>query len=115
ARAPERLAVRRLAARTQHLVRVLVRHLVLEHLDDHAPRVAEDQRPADLDRAVVGGPLPEAALRVGEHDRGRDERAAQVVPVDGLELAPEGADGGGEEIGTEAARLAERWHRPYSC
>jgi hypothetical protein len=37
-------AVRGLPALAEHLAHVLMRHLVLEHLDDDAPRLGEDER-----------------------------------------------------------------------
>jgi hypothetical protein len=48
-----------LVSLSKHLVDVLVRHLVLEHLDDHTPSLLEDERKGNLQGACLGDPATE--------------------------------------------------------
>ena len=50
----------------EDLADVLVRHLVLEHLDDHAPWLFEDEGARELDRARGREPAPEPRARAHE-------------------------------------------------
>ena len=83
-------SVRRLVVDAQHLVDVLVRQLVLEHLAHDAPRLLVDERARQRRSCASRAPTrPGAVARVGERERGRPKRAAEVVV---RELGP----GGGE-------------------
>ncbi len=97
----ERVSVRRLVLHLQDLVDVLVRHLVLEHLDDRAPRMREHERPRDLERARVAVPSPELMLRVRERQRGRGERVLEVRRVDASPFEQELAHEHALELGGE--------------
>ena len=68
----------------------LVRHLVLEHLDDRAPGAVDDEGALQLDAPLGGEPLAELVRAVGERHR-RWAQAALEVGV--VERAP-----GGEEL-----------------
>jgi hypothetical protein len=72
-----------------------MRHLVLEDLDDDAPRVLEDERARDLECATRADPTTEHAGDVDQRERRLDqfaaeERAVVMAPL-GDELAQERA------------------------
>jgi hypothetical protein len=97
--------VRGLSALAEHLVHVLVRHLVLEDLDDRAPPLLEHHRARDLDRPRGLHPASEVRVSRDELERRHLEPALEVRLVD---LPPRGAqltDEGGFERGGELARV----------
>ena len=81
-------AVRGLADLAEDLVDVLVRHLVLQHLDDDAPRLLDHQGARDLQRPRVGNPPPERRAPGHELEGRRDQRTPEVRLV---ELPPRGS------------------------
>ena len=64
-------AVRRRIGIAEHLGDELVRHLVLEHLDDGAPGAVDDEGALQLDAPLAGEPLPELLRAVGQRQRRR--------------------------------------------
>ena len=74
----ERRTVRGLAALGQHLADVLMRHLVLEHLDDDTPRFRENERTRQLDRARRLDPPAKARAGGHELDLRELQRALEV-------------------------------------
>jgi hypothetical protein len=55
----------------EDLVHELMRDLVLENVDDLAPRALEDQRTRQLERAKPVHPATELCPRVGQREHGR--------------------------------------------
>src|SRR5262249_51475384 len=74
-------AVRRLAGLAEDLVDVLVRDLVLQDLEDGAPRLLEDERARDLERARLVEPPPEVRARRDEGDLRGDEGPLEIRAV----------------------------------
>ena len=92
-------AVRRRIGIAERFGDELVRHLVLEHLDDCAPRAVDDEGARQLDAAIAGEPLAELVRAVGERQR-RGAQAALEVAV--VERAP------GREQLTQQRRFERR-------
>ena len=78
-------AVRGLARLAEDLVDVLVRHFVLEHLDDDTPGPLDDEGERDLDRARTRHPAAERCAPGHELERRSNERTPEVRVV---ELSP---------------------------
>ncbi len=74
-------AVGRLGRALEHLVHVLVRHFVLQHLEHRAPRMGQDERARHLDRAARWIPLSEARRAVGEAYRRGPQAPLEVARV----------------------------------
>jgi hypothetical protein len=102
----ERRAVRILVRRAEHLVRVLMRHLVLQHLEHDAPGLRHEQPSRQLDRATITAPQAEPSIGIVELDRRRAQGLAEVLPVDRVPRAVQLADGGGFELGGELGSVA---------
>src|SRR5258707_15328937 len=72
-------AVGRLGRALEHLVHVLVRHFVLQHLEHRAPRMGQDERARHLDRAACWIPLSEARRAVCEAYRRGPQAPLEVA------------------------------------
>jgi hypothetical protein len=88
AHAPERLAVRRLVVGAQHLVDVLVRHLVLEHAEHLRPRPRDDEHARQLEQPRAAHPAAEPRRGVRERDHRRLQPIAEPLAVLGLVAEP---------------------------
>ena len=76
--ARERRPVRRLVVDLQRLVDVLMRDLVLEHLADEPPGMAEHQPAGQRDGPLQAIPAPEAMRSVRQSQDGRAQGTAEV-------------------------------------
>jgi hypothetical protein len=97
----ERGAVRRLGGEPQRLVHERVSHLVLEHLDHHAPALLEHERPRDLDSAANAVPATEVSARERELDHRRREAIGEEAGVEALPLLQELANERRLELGRQ--------------
>jgi hypothetical protein len=86
-------AVRRAVGIAEHFGDELMRQLVLEHLDDRAPRAVDDEGALQLDAPLAGEPLAELVRAVGQRQGRRAQPSLEVAVV---ERAP-----GGEELAQE--------------
>ena len=103
----------------QDLVDVLVRHLVLEHLDHGAPALLGEKLPRDLQRPVLPAPAPEGSARSRQREGGRAELTFEEGRVDFHVRPAQGAKGGvlqvesqlgvsGGSTGRHQGRLAQQ-------
>src|SRR5260370_26445365 len=81
--------MRRLGSLAQDLMDVLVRHFVLEHLDDGAPRVIQDERSRYLQRARPRHPAPKGRACPNEFEGGGRKSLPEIRVVD---LMPRGQE-----------------------
>ncbi len=77
----KRATVRGLVFHFEHFVDVLMRHLVLEHFDDRAPRMRKNERTRNLERARRAVPLSEARLGNRKRENGRTQRFFEIRRV----------------------------------
>jgi hypothetical protein len=97
-------AVGVLAAHRQHLVDVLVGHLVEQHRHHLGPRARHHQRPRQLERARGADPLAEAGRGVGQ----RQGRRAQALAEPGVVLPRVDPDQLAQQRGLELGRQRGR-------
>lgn len=81
-------AVRGLVVNPEHIVHVLVRHLVFQDLDQHAPTMIGQEAPRELEAARRRYEASETPVRVGEFEHGGRELAAKQRRVEFLVVAP---------------------------
>jgi hypothetical protein len=81
----------------------LVRHLVLEHLDEGAPAMLEQQAAGELDGLERRQPLTEAARRISEAKYRAREPPTEEQPVETAVLGPDRAQRERLELRAERA------------
>ena len=74
-------SVRRLVLHPQHLAHKLVRHLMLEHLEDLAPGRGRHEGLAELHQPRPGDPTTEHRLQRCQRHGGRPHHAAEEQPI----------------------------------
>ncbi len=81
----KRGAVRGLLGFSEYFMNILMSHLVLEHFDDHAPRLLKNEWARNFERSRGGDPAPQRGAS-GNNFEGRDRQSA--VELGFVQLVP---------------------------